>query len=183
MTTTLTTDTTPRAWIGCLACYNAGRLVGEWFDAETAHEVTLAGVHGGAEFVPADCEELWVMDHENIPVGNEMSPQEASEWGRAIASVPEDERPALCAWVASGDYAAEGTGDIPSVSDFEESYAGHWDSFREYAENLAEEIGLLAEAPEDLASYFNWDGWARDLAMDYATARAEDGGVYVFRCL
>ena len=36
MTTRTNTDTTPRAWIGCLACYNNARLVGEWFDAETA---------------------------------------------------------------------------------------------------------------------------------------------------
>ncbi|WP_397333683.1 antirestriction protein ArdA [Ornithinimicrobium sp. INDO-MA30-4] len=41
MTTRTNTDTTPRAWIGCLACYNNARLVGEWFDAETADEVTL----------------------------------------------------------------------------------------------------------------------------------------------
>lgn len=33
-------STTPRAWIGCLACYNEGRLVGDWFDAVTADEVT-----------------------------------------------------------------------------------------------------------------------------------------------
>ena len=36
MTTRTNTDITPRAWIGCLACYNNARLVGEWFDAETA---------------------------------------------------------------------------------------------------------------------------------------------------
>ena len=34
MTTRTNTDTRPRAWIGCLACYNNARLVGEWFDAE-----------------------------------------------------------------------------------------------------------------------------------------------------
>ena len=33
MTTRTNTDTTPRAWIGCLACYNDGRLVGDWVDA------------------------------------------------------------------------------------------------------------------------------------------------------
>ena len=38
--TTPTTDTTPRAWIGCLACYNEGRLVGDWYDAINAAEVT-----------------------------------------------------------------------------------------------------------------------------------------------
>ena len=67
MTARTTTDSTPRAWIGCLACYNNARLVGEWFAAETADEVTLADVHGGAHRVRPGCEELWVMDRENIP--------------------------------------------------------------------------------------------------------------------
>ena len=56
MTTRTNTDTTPRAWIGCLACYNNARLVGEWFDAEAADEVTLADVHGGAHRVHPGCE-------------------------------------------------------------------------------------------------------------------------------
>src|SRR5699024_12680109 len=89
MTTQTNTDTTPRAWIGCLACYNNARLVGESFDAETADEVTLADVHGGAHRVRSGCEELWVMDHENIPALGEMSPSEAVEWARVLHAVPE----------------------------------------------------------------------------------------------
>ena len=58
MTTRTNTDITPLAWIGCLACYNNARLVGEWFDAETADEVTLADVHSGAHRVRPGCEEL-----------------------------------------------------------------------------------------------------------------------------
>ncbi|PCC45843.1 antirestriction protein ArdA [Brevibacterium aurantiacum] len=183
MPVNLDTDTTPRAWIGCLACYNAGRLVGEWFDAEDADDVTLADVHGGTDRVRTGCEELWVMDHENMPRRGEMSPHEASEWARVALSVPEHERPALCAWVASGDYTAEGDGDLPSVSDFEDRYVGRWPSFREYAENLADDIGLLAGAPEALVSYFNWEAWSRDLAFDYTTEPAPGGDVYVFRVL
>lgn len=182
MTTTApTTDTIPRAWIGCLACYNNARLVGEWFDAETADEVTLAEVHGSAARVRSGCEELWVMDHENIPVRGEMSPHEAAEWGRVLASVPEHERAALHAWVTSGDYVAEGTGDLPSLSDFEERYAGQWDSFEDYARGLADEIGLLTDVPEEIARYFDWRSWTRDLALDYTAEPAREGGVFVFR--
>lgn len=48
MTPTTITDveTTPRVWIGCLACYNEGRLVGDWHDALGADEVTSEDVHG-----------------------------------------------------------------------------------------------------------------------------------------
>ena len=46
-TTPPTTDTTPRVWIGCLACYNEGRLVGDWYDAITADEITTASHQRG----------------------------------------------------------------------------------------------------------------------------------------
>lgn len=168
MTTIPITNTTPRAWIGCLHCYNTGRLVGEWFDAQDADIITLADVHGGAGGVRQGCEELWVMDHENIPVEGEMSPRDAAEWARVILSVPEHLRGALRSWVASGSYVTEGTGDLPSVSDFEERFCGTWDSFRDYAENLADEIGLIPEgAPEELVRYFNWGAWTRDLDLTH----------------
>ena len=101
-------------------------------------------------------------------------------WIGCLAEVDEHLRPALCAWVESGDYVAEGTGDLPSISDFEERYQGHWDTFAEYAENLADDIGLLADVPEEIARYFDWRSWTRDLAMDYSVHGNPEGGVFVF---
>lgn len=182
-TTPSTTDTTPRAWLGCLHHYNSGYLVGRWFDAESADEVTLADVHEGSGFDYAECEELWVFDHENIPVRGELDPLTAAAWGRCLAEVDEQLRPALCAWVESGDYIAEGNTDLPSISDFEERYCGAWENFREYAEQLADNIGLLAGVPEEIARYFDWRAWSRDLAFDYSTYDDPEGGVFVFRDL
>lgn len=39
--------------------------------------------------------------------------------------VDEHLRGTFQAWVASGDYVAEDSGDLPVVSDFEERYARH----------------------------------------------------------
>ena len=178
MTIATTTGSTPRVWIGCLACYNAGRLVGDWHHANDADEVTTADVHGHA----SSHEELWCFDIENIPVRREMSPGEAAEWGRVFAEVDEHQRAALYAWVASGDYVFESTGDLPSTSDFEERYAGLWDSFDDYARQLADDIGLLSDVPEVIATYFDWESWTRDQRFDYSVVDA-DSGVYVFRSL
>lgn len=93
--TATATDETPKAWIACLHCYNSGHLVGDWFDAVGADEVTLADVHKGSGRGWAACEELWVMDNELIPASGEMSPQEAAEWGRVLAEVDDHLRPAL----------------------------------------------------------------------------------------
>lgn len=60
----MTTQTTvrPSVWIGCLSCYNAGSLVGNWYPAEEAGDITPEDIH--------DCEtsheELWIFDHEGL---------------------------------------------------------------------------------------------------------------------
>lgn len=175
-------STTPRVWIGCLACYNAGRLVGDWYDAITADEITTYVIHGAHSRADSH-DELWVMDHENIPVKGEMSPADAAAWGRAIAEVDEQFRLALIAWVESGDYVAEGNSDLPCIPDFMERYCGEWDSFNDYAEDLVESTGMLSEIPEEVARYFDHAAFARDIAFDYATYDAPNGGVFVFRIL
>lgn len=61
----------PSVWIGCLACYNGGRLVGDWHDAEDAGEVTPEDLHGN----PTARDEMWVFDLEGFPSSTgEMSP-------------------------------------------------------------------------------------------------------------
>lgn len=177
-------ETAPRVWIGCLACYNAGRLLGEWYEAAAASTVTTDTLHADAGTVArASCEELWVMDTEGLPVSREMSPDEATKWADVLSEVDEWHRDALAAWVRSGDYVAAGHGDIPSLPDFEERYAGEWDSFEDYAAGLFEELGYAADMPEHLAPYLDMRAWARDLAYDYVTEASCDGGVHVFRSL
>jgi antirestriction protein len=176
---TTTTTTAPAVWVGCLACYNSGRLVGEWVDAVDAADITPEAIHGR----PTSHEELWVMDTDGLPISREMSPAEAAEWGALLAEVDEWQRDALAAWVASGDYVAEGRGDLPSLPDFEDRYAGEWDTFEDYAAELFDDLGYAAEMPEHLAPYFDTRAWARDLAYDYTTHPAPGGGVFVFRSL
>lgn len=180
MSTTTTVE--PAAWIGCLECYNAGCLVGDWYPASRAGGITTDQIHGCLVRAGTH-EELWVMDHEGLPIAGECSPADVQERAEVLGSVEEWQLPALCAWIASGDYVCEGRGDIPSLPDFEERYAGEWSSFREYAESLADVIGLLADAPEELARYFDWSAWVRDLAHDHTTQPAPGGGLFVFRVM
>lgn len=182
MTTTTLTDTIPRIWVGCLACYNSARLVGEWFDATEGDDITLADVHGGAQHVRSGCEEIWVMDHENLPIRGECSPHDAAQLAHVVEEVHENDREAFLVWALSGDQIEDGDG-LPSASDFEERYCGTWESFEAYAENLGEDIALLDGIPDEIARYFDWRAWARDLAFDYTTSDAPEGGVFVFRSL
>ena len=54
------------------------------------------------------------------------------------------------------------------VDEFDESYFGSFWSEREFAEELAEQLDMLSEMPENLRYYFDFDLFARDLLMgDY----------------
>lgn len=182
---TTVTVNTPRAFAACESCYAAGRLVGVWVDAVDAADITAAQIHvdSGVDFTAEGCEEFVCMDTDGLPTTGEPSLEEAARWGEIHAEVGDDRWPALCAWVRSGAYITEGDSDFPSLSDFEEVYAGNWESFREYAEDLADDIGLLDGMPDHLQGYFDWEAWTRDLAFDHVIEPDGHGGKFIFRSL
>ena len=174
-------------WIGCLACYGEGRLVGDWWKAGEAGDVTSEQVHaasqGEAERMIADHEELWIMDVDNAPhpsLAREMSPTEAQKIADALDEL-DSEGIEVAPFFAYVDHLSEDWTDWHVREQFQESYAGEWDSREDFAQNLADEIGF---APEGWpASYIDWETATRDLFMDYFDEPAENGGIYVFRYL
>lgn len=177
---------TPRAWVGCLACYNAGELVGAWVDGIEAAD-SIPGEDGGPEITARRSvwdahfgeghEEWWVFDHEGYGelLPGECSPANAQSAAQLIAEAGDP-----AAFIAYAGYVGA---KYATVEAFEEAYAGVWDTFEDYAAELAEAIGLLAGASDELRAYFAYDRWARDLLLggDYWTVPAPDGAVYVFR--
>lgn len=182
MTATTRTDHEPKAWIGCLQCYNEGRLVGDWYPATEAGDITPSQLHG-RPIRPDTHEELWVMDHENLPIDGECDPMTASAWGDLYDEVGDIVWPALCAYVRSGNYVAQGDSDLPVVSSLEDAYAGEWADFDEFAWSYIVDTGMQDAWPEVARTYFNFRSWANDLAMDYSVERNPSGGVFVFRSL
>ena len=168
-------DTEPRAWVGCLACYSEGRLTGEWVD----------GVDAG-EFVPcrrAGHEEWWVLDHEGTHglIAGECSPVEFSRAAEVLAELEDDEtREAFAVYVR--EVASSGPLDV-SLASFREEYRGRFDSDADYAqEQIADLYESALDALPDVIS-IDWESTA--LAMDangwFMSVRASGGGVFVFR--
>jgi len=56
-----------------------------------------------------------------------------------------------------------------------------WDSFDDYAYQLADDLCLLDGIPEEVSRYFHWDAWIWDLNFDYTVHDDPDGGVFIFR--
>ena len=152
---------TPRAWVGCLGCYNSGALVGKWLDGNECDDLEAAGLTDSAgKCTRCGADEFWVMDHENYgPVlSGECSPMEAYEAAQLLESVPEWERPILEAWLGNGMEF-----DLDAMR---EAYVGEYESDKEFAEEYAENCDLLGDMPESLRYYFDFEAYARALMND-----------------
>lgn len=207
MTTTTTTEVEFRVWIGCLSCYNGGDLVGQWYPAIEAGDVTTEALHEeeanrrGHANVGQDYshhEELWCFDIE-APISawaREMSPMEAAklagdfeEATDALSNCPAE---AYLQWL--GNRGEEPSWD--TAYDAEDRYRGNPESFRDYADELADEmLGVPAtpcpgsvwdmamreagERIEFAVRYFDYAAHARDMEHYYTVLDAEQG-VYVF---
>lgn len=164
-----------RAWVGCMACYNSGALVGQWYDAADAGDVTLADLHDGKP-CPNHGEELWCYDTEGLG-GGELSPSEVAE--RAdILSHADDADALLAYWRSVG-------GDLADADDtFADAYCGEWQDGEDFAQDLAEQLGAVDSHTQWPMSCIDWAAAWRELEMgDYFTERCETGGVYVFRSI
>lgn len=185
------TTTEARAWIGSLAAYNNGRLIGAWIDldgrdedeiTEAAREAMRPMIAGWMDEAEA-FDELQVMDHEGIAglVNGECSIREAVEAAAVYAEIDENAlREAFDAYVSN---MGPSNIDRDSVADdFRDAYVGQFDSLEAYAEDYAESVGMLDEMPANLRPYFDMASFARDMELggDVYTMPDGWGGVYVF---
>ena len=181
MKTIINADTA-RAWVGCLGCYNAGRLNGKWVDGITAGDLVgngLARVETVGEYTAARClicfsDEFWVMDLEGYGdfLTGECAPF-AAQWAAELMQELESEGIDLDA--AAAFINDRGAWDKDS---FEDSYVGQYDSLEEYAQELAGELyGDQIENAQWPFTCINWEQAAFELSFDYAIL----GDGYVFR--
>lgn len=169
-----------RIWVGCLHCYNDGRLIGEWFDVDTTDEsdVNLTTVHSNGKLT-SSCEELWVVDYEGFEglikgEGNVSTFYEAHAF---VEGLPEwIDRDAVFAYM-DDQHMSPSKFDL---GDFEEAYQGEYKNDEEFAEELVEQIYDLDDALPDLLRYrIDWEGVARDLlCSDYSSVEFDDHHYY-----
>ena len=161
--------TTPRAWVGCLSCYNSGHLFGKWIDGLECEDLESAGIatmETIGEYTAYRCvkcfgDEFSVMDHENYLglITGECSTTEAAEAARQIDDIADDsEREIVIAWLSNGMEF--------DLDNMRERYIGEYSSDQDMAEEYISGTGMLDDAPESLARYFDYESFARDLMYD-----------------
>lgn len=164
----------PRIYVASLADYNAGRLHGAWIDAAQDADAIQEEVNAMLAKSPEPIAEEWAIhDHEGFG-GLKFNEWESFERVSAIAQAMEEHGEGPI-----GAYLA----DYPDadLDDFEETYAGEYDSEEAFADELLD-IGVFGEIPEHLEPYIDTERIARDLFMgDYWSAQSDTYTVYVFR--
>lgn len=162
---------TPRVYVACLACYNAGHLVGEWWDTsdlETGFEE-------------------WRKTHEEATSHEEYVVHDSEDFGGyklGEVCVPEA--------IEIGDFIEEhgipGALALSHYSDLEEAktamderYQGAHDSLADYAQDYAEQTSDL-KSMGNLVNYIDWDRFGRDIEMEGSiwSEKGEDGKLHVF---
>lgn len=160
----LLTSPYPNVRVECPECEGDGDIQAP--DALEGYRITCSRC-GGAGTVPS-AEEWAIHDHEGFGdlLGEYTPLAKVAEHAEAITAHGD-------AWVA---YCEHVGAEYADADDFEDRYAGEARSEREYAEQLADDIGLLSDVPDELARYFDWESWTRDLFLtDY---RMVDGHVF-----
>lgn len=170
---------TTRIYVASLSDYNAGRLHGKWINANQDADAIQAEITSMlAESKESPAEEWAIHDYEGfgeIP----LSEFESIERVSMLATLLDDHEAEVLA------VALDNCGKNADAKEIEEWISGHYlGSYRtleDWAEEYADGTGMLAEVPESLRYYFDFEKWARDAEMsgDIFT-RAGGLGVLVF---
>jgi antirestriction protein len=130
-------------------------------------------------------EELWVFDHENLPISGECSPVTAKEIAEGIEAVP-DHIPRAAVLAYLDNEGTTGT-DWDSLGDrLEECYRGEWSDIGDYAYELFRDTAPSREAADMIDSWpfthVDWERAGEDLRIggDIWYVDSPDHGIFVF---
>jgi antirestriction protein len=160
----------PRIYVACLASYNSGVLHGTWIAADQDPDDIHTEIQAMLDRSPEPGAEEWAIhDYEgfhSVRLGEYESIENVANIANFIAEHGELGA-ALIRHCDTVDAAREA---------MTENYQGSFDSTAAWAEQLLEDAGDLAQIPERLRSYFDFDSYARDAQLSGDIFVIELGG-------
>lgn len=152
----------PAVYVGTWHKYNCGSIAGRWFDLTTFDDERDFFAACRALHQDEADPELMFQDYEGFP-GN-MASECHINWAWVEGfRLARDEgcEEAYRLWV-------EDTGET-DFDTFRDAWWGEADSEEAFAVEFASDTGLLADVPETVALYFDYEAYARDLFLDSFT--------------
>lgn len=149
---------TPQIYVACLAAYNNGILHGQWIDAAQDSSAIRAEIDDMLADSPIpDAEEWAVHNYDGLP-------SNLGEWPdldqlAQIAEGIDQHGDAFRAYLAWAD------DDKATVDAFVNCYIGEYLNRADFAEDWLENSGQLADVPEQLQAFINFDAYGRAMLL------------------
>jgi len=200
--------TTPKIYVASLSDYNAGRLHGKWIDATQdiddvwAEIKTMLAASPEFRVFPqgGPAEEWAIHDYEGFG-DYSLHEYESIDKVVMLAQAMEEAGEAVAAFVSNDSTPLdEANGAEDLLYSFREAYVGTYNSERDFAEQLVEDIGLPGigqnkinlgrgwdgrehevDLLDELSSYLDWGALTRWALEDHWTWTDSDYSVHVFR--
>lgn len=167
-----------RIFLGCMACYNNGRLIGEWLDLD---DYTLEEMEARAKEIVdkspcLDGEEYDIQDYEgfgNLLGGFSPSLIKAYAIHDALdiaEDIAENEGIDPDLFLAFLD--VEGYDDLimdhpkQAIDRYRDKYAGTFDTLENWAVEHLQDTGAMENIPEYFQNYFDYQSYARDAELN-----------------
>lgn len=162
-----------KIYVACLAAYNSGRLHGAWIDATSDTEAMQEAVDAMLAASPvADAEEWAIHDYDGFPNLGEYPGLEAvADMAQLFEDFDHIDEGDLRAILDNFRDPAEARDEL------DDNFVGTFNTFRDYADDAADENMAAHDIKDDspLARYFDYDAWARDLAMEMTVIDCPSG--------
>ena len=152
----------PAVYVGTWHKYNCGSIAGRWFDLTTFDDERDFFAACRALHQDETDPELMFQDYEGFP-GNMASECHINwAWVEGFRRARDEGcEEAYRLWV-------DDTGET-DFDTFRDAWWGEADSEEAFAVEFASDTGLLADVPETVALYFDYEAYARDLFLDSFT--------------
>lgn len=152
----------PAVYVGTWHKYNCGSIAGRWFDLTTFDDERDFFAACRALHQDEADPELMFQDYEGFP-GNMASECHINwAWVEGFRQARDEGcEEAYRLWV-------DDTGET-DFDTFRDAWWGEADSEEAFAVEFVSDTGLLADVPETVALYFDYEAYARDLFLDSFT--------------
>lgn len=148
---------------------------GKWVELPTTEEELDEAI---AYAQTEDCEEVMISDYEGIKCGEYDNIYEINERAEMLSDLDDEEAEIFEALLDDGRDFDEALGIIEHRNYM---YYGGCCTMEEVARMYCEETGVIAEIPDHLIDYFDFEAYGRDMEIGGDFIELSDGFVEIFR--
>tara|TARA_R100000654_G_scaffold58946_1_gene85657 strand:- start:456 stop:995 length:540 start_codon:yes stop_codon:yes gene_type:complete len=163
-----------------LAEYNNGKMVGDWLyplEYKTFEDFVTA-----IKKVTRNADEIAVHDYDNfVDMGEYPSHESIYNLAHALDNSHLDNE--IIIKYFNDFYSNDYEELIDEIKNIEDNFINEYDSFKEYADEFADEeiyCQIPKEAQQFVFNHFDYDSYARDLECDYYVIDLDNNKVAIF---